>query len=255
MTSARSFEPIRLPAHNPGLMTGPGNNTWLLDGAEPTLVDAGVGHPDHLDDIARHLEGRALARVIVTHAHGDHIGGVPALRARWPTLDVCRFVDGDHTGIHPLRDGQSIRAGDIDLRVVHTPGHAPDHICLFDMPRGFLYAGDMILAGTTVVIPAARGGDLRAYLDSLATLAALHATRIYPGHGEVIDDPNAAIEAYLLHRRRREKQILGYIAKGLTTAEAIVDRAYPHLPDAMKPAARDTVEAHLRKLRDEGRLG
>lgn len=253
MTGAH--EPVRVLARNPGPMTGPGNNTWFLDGAEPTLIDAGVGHADHVGELAALLRGRPLARVVVTHAHSDHIGGLPALTAQWPDMEICRFTLGDEPGIRRLKDADVVRAGDVGLDVLHTPGHAPDHVCLFDRSAGFLYAGDMLLAASTVVIPAGRGGDLRAYLASLRRLAALDPRRIYPGHGEVIDEPVALIEAYILHRERREQQILRCVTEGLMTAEEIVARLYPNLPEVLKPAARETAEAHLQKLRDEGLLG
>ena len=83
------------PALNPSPMTGAGNNTYLLDGAEPTLVDAGIGSPGHIEALAAALADRPLARVIVTHGHADHASGVPALRARWPGLDACKFVVDD----------------------------------------------------------------------------------------------------------------------------------------------------------------
>lgn len=248
-------EPVRLMAMNPGPMTGPGNNTWFLDGAEPTLIDAGVGHPEHVEELARALGGRPLARVLVTHGHSDHSGGVPALRARWPDVEVGAFTFDDRTGHRQLNDGDVVRAGDAELGVLHTPGHAEDHICLFEPASRALYTGDMVLAGSTVVIPASRGGDLRAYLLALERLAALKPSRIYPGHGDVIDDPVELIRAYLTHRRRREQQISRYLTEGLTTAEEIAARLYPNLPDALRAAARETVEAHLRKLRDDGRLG
>src|SRR5215510_1404283 len=165
------MNPVLLRADNPGPMTGAGNNTWLLDGAEPTLVDAGVGHAEHVEAIAAALGGRDLARAVVTHHHADHASGIDALRARWPKLDACKYTQTGERGWRHLADHDHIRAGDRDLLVVHTPGHAPDHICLWDSADRALYSGDMLAIGTTVMIPAGRGGNLRQYLASLERMA------------------------------------------------------------------------------------
>ena len=84
-------DPLLIPADNPGPLTGRGNNTWLLDGDEPTLIDAGVGRPSHVDAVAAALRGRTLTRVLVTHGHVDHASGLPALRARWPDLEAWKW--------------------------------------------------------------------------------------------------------------------------------------------------------------------
>jgi glyoxylase-like metal-dependent hydrolase (beta-lactamase superfamily II) len=247
--------PVLFSSHNPSPLTGAGNNTWLIDGAEPALVDAGVGNAAHVDAIAAHLEsaGRKLARVLVTHGHGDHASGVPALRAKWPALEACKWIDRgeDPAGWRPLRAGETIRAGGGVLTVIYTPGHARDHVCFFDETSKDLYSGDMILQGTTVMIPAGRGGSLRDYLASLESLAALGPARAFPGHGPIIDRPVALIEEYLEHRRLRERQVRACLEAGTTDVDAIVAHIYPDLAAAIRPAARLTVEAHLEKLREE----
>ena len=247
-----------LPALNPSALTGPGNNTWLLDDAEPALIDAGVGVPAHVDAIAAALGGRTLCRVLVTHGHSDHASGVPALKRRWPSLDACKWMGAGETaetgdtGWTNLADGQQIRAGDALLTVIHTPGHALDHVCFWNAATRDLYAGDMVVRGTTVMIPGGRGGGLRAYMASLERMAALAPARIFPGHGPVIADPLALIAEYLEHRRMRDAQVAACLREGLTDPDAIVARLYPGLPSALLFAARATIDAHILKLREDG---
>ena len=234
--------PILIPAENPSEWTGPtGNNTWLLPGREPALVDAGVGDPRHVEALAAALNGAALVRVLITHWHPDHVKGLPALRERWPGLTV---VDAA---------GDAVPAGDGVLEIVPTPGHSPDHLCFFERASGDLYCGDMARRGGTIVIPARKGGDLRAYLASLERMRALAPARLLPGHGPIVDDPIALIDEYIAHRQKREQQILQAMLDGARTVDDIVRRVYPALPESLSAAAADSVRAHLAKLRDDGR--
>lgn len=239
---------ILLPAHNASTWTGPtGNNTYLLAGRTPTLIDAGVGNADHLEAIAAALDGRPLAQVLVTHGHSDHVNGVPAIVARWPGVRVRQFG----TGEDPIRDDESIHAGDGILVAVHTPGHSPDH-CSF-VEGEDVYCGDLIRAGGTIVIPATRGGDLSQYLASLHRVRNLHPARLLPGHGPIIDNPAKAIDDYLRHRAVREAQILRALVEGYDSPARIVSLLYDRLPPALEQAAVESVLAHLVKLRVDGR--
>lgn len=240
-----STAPILLPAGNASGWTGPtGNNTWLLPGQEPALVDAGVGRPEHLAAIEQALGGVPLVRVCITHAHPDHVGGLPALRERWPSLMV----------VYAARHNARVPAGDTTLKVIATPGHAPDHLCFFDEASGDLYCGDLLRAGGTIVIPARHGGNLKEYLASLRRVRVLQPRRLLPGHGPIVDDPVALIDEYLAHRAAREEAIVAAIHGGAQTVEDIVARVYVGLSPALREAAADSVRAHLVKLAEEERV-
>ena len=153
---------LMIPAGNPGPWTGPtGNNTYLLIGARPALIDAGIGDEAHLSAIEAALEGQRLETLLITHGHRDHTAGIPAIRARWPEVVVRNH------GEDRCRDGERLAAGDSVLRAIYTPGHSPDHFCLLDESTRDLYCGDLAREGGTIVIPASQGGNLGAYLASL----------------------------------------------------------------------------------------
>jgi glyoxylase-like metal-dependent hydrolase (beta-lactamase superfamily II) len=248
------YEPILIEAGNPGPFTGRGNDTWLLDGREPALIDAGTGTRAHLQALEAALDGRPLTHLLITHGHSDHTTGREAVERRWPGVATAKFLGSGETGWLPLVDGQVVTAGDRLLRVLHTPGHAVDHVCFHDEDARAIYSGDMVIAGTTVLIPAGRGGNLRQYLESLDRLIDLAPVVLYPGHGNVITEPLGLMREYREHRLERERQILACLPDTGPNAEAIVSRLYSGLSDALLPAARMTVEAHLQKLREEDQL-
>ena len=240
---------LSIPAGNPSPWTGPdGNNTYLLTGAVPTLIDAGVGEPAHIDAVANALGGVPLAQILITHSHPDHARGVPALISRWPAA-LVRNLAPDH-----CVDNESIAAGKTTLRALLTPGHAPDHFCFLDEATRDVYCGDLARLGGTIVVPASAGGSLVQYLDSLRRVRALSPRRLLPGHGPVIDDPVTLIDKYLEHRAEREAQVLDALRSGSSSIDALVERIYTNLHPTVVRAARDSMLAHLIKLRDEGRV-
>jgi glyoxylase-like metal-dependent hydrolase (beta-lactamase superfamily II) len=238
-----------LPAGNASAWTGPtGNNTYFLPGPIPTLIDAGVGAQEHLDAIATALAGSPLDLVLITHNHVDHVAGIPALRARWPRVEIRQFGAGDR----PLFPDEHVPAGDGECTVLHTPGHSPDHCCFM---RGHeIFCGDLVRIGGTVVIPASRGGDLDVYLESLRRVRDLHPARLLPAHGPMIANPSLVIDEYLAHRAAREAQIVDALREGAATPAEIVGRVYKELSEDLKPAAAESVLAHLIKLKNEGRV-
>lgn len=235
-----------LAAGNASAWTGPtGNNTYLLTGSTAALIDAGVGATEHLDAVAAALDGGSLGVLLVTHSHTDHAAGVPWISKRWPDATVR----GGGTG-QPLEDGEILDVGGTRLRAIHTPGHAPDHFCFFDETSRDLFCGDLARTGGTIVIPASRGGSLRAYLQSLQRVRDLRPSRLLPAHGPAIDDPDTLIDHYVAHRQARHRQITAALAAGHHTPSAIVTQLYKNLPPHLTPAAEETVRAHLAFLHE-----
>jgi ribonuclease/clavin/mitogillin len=244
---------------NPGMMTGPGTNTYLVGRRDPILIDTGAGVADYVPLLERHLAERGFtrpSRVILTHRHRDHMGGVGHLRARFRGLSVAKMIHKDGglpEPVEDLREGERVEGEGVTLIPVYTPGHASDHLCYYLVEEKALFSGDVILGGSTTVIPS-DDGDLLEYLDSLRRLAQLDVRRIYPAHGPVIEDAPAKIREYIDHRMMRERQILEALGDGLATIPAMVARIYADVPKALHPMAAMSVESHLKKLRKERRV-
>ena len=248
---------------NPGPFTGPGTNTYIvgLDGDAPLLLDTGSGVPAWADLLKRHLDevhAPPLARAIMTHGHPDHTGGAPDFlrlfpraslhKKSWPERDAAvkaRFM--------PLEDGARVTGAGFTLRAIHTPGHAPDHLCFYLEEEKALFTGDVVLGVGTTVIPL-DGGDLGQYLDTLRRLLTLDVQRIYPGHGPVIENGKAKIQQYLEHRLERERQILDELSGGPKTVMTMVRSIYRAYPENLYAAAAQSVESHLIKLEREARV-
>jgi len=245
---------LTLHAANPGPYTGAGNWTYVIPGDAPLLFDAGVGRPEHLDAIAAAVPG-GPRRVVVSHAHPDHVSGAPAVASRWPSAVFAKYPwPGEDAGVawEPIGDGSRLATGEGEIEVMHTPGHAPDHVVLWHAASCTLFGADLLQLGNTVAIPASNGGDLTAYLRSLKRVQALGPVRVLPAHGPTIEDPLALIEHYLAHRHHREVQILSALEGGLSTVDAIVERIYTGLDPRLGPLAKESVLAHLVKLEHEG---
>lgn len=252
---ASALSPLvrRIAANNPGLMTGPGTNTYLVGIDEIVVIDPGPDDPAHLDAIAG-CGGDRIRWIVCTHTHIDHHPGVAGLKAR-TGAEVLAFDERDGLEIdRPLGDGDRIAATEFVLRALHTPGHASNHLCFLLEQERMLFSGDHIMEGSTVVIRPP-DGDMRAYLEQLERLKALRPRlrSIAPGHGHLIDAPAAKIDEYLAHRAMREEQIVAELQKGPCTVDAIVARLYPDLAEELVPMAAGSVWAHLRKLVDDGR--
>jgi ribonuclease/clavin/mitogillin len=249
--------------HNPGPFTGPGTNTYIVGTSRrPLLLDTGIGVPkwaELLPDGLRELSRTdQLEKIVVTHAHQDHIGGVKDARRLFGSLPVFKkpWPEQDRVAEAPIDeidDGAVISTEGATLQAVFTPGHAPDHLCYYLREEKALFTGDVVLGAGTTVIPDGTG-DLGQYMNSLRRLLELDVERIYPAHGPVINNAKQKIREYIAHRELRERQVLEAIAEGPLEVTAIVQRIYTDVPEFLHPAAAQSVRSHLKKLRNENRV-
>ena len=239
-------------APNASPMTLDGTNTWVLlepGATEAVVIDPGPLLEDHLRHVVAEVEalGARVGQTILTHGHPDHAEG--AERFAELTGAPTRAVGRGHDD---LADGDVVRVGGLELRVVATPGHTSDSLSFALPADSALLTGDTVLGrGTTVV--AHPDGELAAYLDSLERLAALTGggavTSILPGHGPVVPDASAMVEFYRMHRRERLEQVRAAVAAGDRTARQVVERVYADVPREVWPAAELSVKAQLAYLR------
>jgi glyoxylase-like metal-dependent hydrolase (beta-lactamase superfamily II) len=246
----------RIVASNPGMMTGPGTNTYLVGIDEIAVIDPGPDDAAHLDAIAG-CGGDRIRWILLTHTHEDHSPGAAGLKKR-TGAEILAFGPGEGRGKvrldGTLGDGAVIEATEFHLTALHTPGHASNHLCYLLNEERTLFTGDHIMQGSTVVI-SPPDGDMATYLDSLERLKSIRPRlkAIAPGHGHVIDDPLAVVDATIAHRLAREAQVLDVLReRGPTTITDLVEQIYADVVPELHPVARRTVWAHLRKLADEG---
>ncbi|MHB1487929.1 MAG: MBL fold metallo-hydrolase, partial [Acidimicrobiales bacterium] len=238
----------RVLAPNPSVMTGPGTNSYLIGRSQLAVIDPGPDEPDHLDRLAKAGSGR-IRWILVTHTHPDHSPGAAGLKAR-TGAEVLGFSARD--GFVPditITDGYRLAGPDFTLTAIHTPGHASNHLCYLLEPERWLFSGDHVMSGSTVVI-APPDGDMAAYLQGLARVADLSPplAGMAPGHGPFIEDPAAKLDEYLRHRRAREVAIAEALAQaGRASVEDLVGRVYTDVAEVLHPVARFSVWAHLRK--------
>ena len=260
---------IRVTAPNPGPMTGPGTNSYLVgQGDEWTAIDPGPVSPEHLQALLAAVPGR-ITQILVTHTHRDHSPGAAALSAATgaPVLgrvaDHPQWQDESFAPSREPQDGERLQLGPrVTLRVIHTPGHASNHLCYLLEEERTLFTGDHVMQGSTVVINPP-DGDMSAYLASLAQLLDVELDWLAPGHGFLVAQPHDVLRGLIAHRLRREAKVLAALqlmthggaseaAAGVTLDELVL-KVYDDVPAALHAMAKRSLLAHLLKLRGDGR--
>ena len=251
---ARALSPMvrRIVAPNPGMMTGPGTNTYLVGVDEIAVIDPGPDDPAHLDTIAG-CGGDRIRWILCTHTHSDHSPGAAGLKER-TGAEVLGFDSRDDLTVdRSMADGDVLEGTEFRLAALHTPGHASNHLCFWLEQERLLFSGDHIMEGSTVVI-APPDGDMGAYLGQLERLRSMRIKAIAPGHGQLIGDPRAKIDEYVTHRLAREEMVSSALqAAGATTVKELVATIYTDVPEHLHEMAGYSVWAHLRHLAQQGR--
>ena len=251
----------RVVAPNPGLMTGPGTNTYLVGIDEVAVIDPGPADAGHVDAIIGASMRDRVRWVLLTHTHPDHWPAARLIREQTGAViagygsKVPKADEFDLKLDLVLDDGSTIEGTEFRLEAMHTPGHAPNHLCFFLEEERVLFTGDHVLNGTTTVVNPQRGGDMIEYLDSIERMRKIRRlARIAPGHGDVIEDPKAHLDEYVAHRKMRERQILKVLKAGPARIPEIVHQLYVETPEGLQEMAQRQVHAHLLKLKSEGKV-
>jgi glyoxylase-like metal-dependent hydrolase (beta-lactamase superfamily II) len=243
----------RIVARNPGVMTYHGTNTYLVDGADGFIViDPGPDDPRHVADILRATSGKKISRIVLTHSHFDHMGAAPALKAASGAPVHAFHISGlaGYTADVQLHDDTEF-AG---LTTVHTPGHAPDHLCfqffLSDKTK-ILFSGDHVMSWSSSIV-SPPDGDMLEYYRSLRRVMARDDVYYLPGHGPKLAQPQDLAAELLAHRQRREDAILAALRRQDWSVAALAAELYDKADPALKVAATRNVLAHMLKLKAEG---
>jgi glyoxylase-like metal-dependent hydrolase (beta-lactamase superfamily II) len=249
----------RVTAPNPGMMTGPGTNAYIIGTDALALIDPGPASAPHLSAMLE-VVGKRLKWILCTHTHLDHSPGAKALRAATGAelLGFGKVPDDGRqdTAFKPdraLQDGDVVDCGAFRLRAVHTPGHASNHLCYALEGERWLFTGDHVMQGSTVVI-SPPDGDMTVYLKSLERLLVLDLAAFAPGHGHVIEKPHDEVRRLIAHRLKRERKVIdAFGKKNPATLDDLLPFVYDDVPQRVHPVARRSLHAHVLKLRDEGR--
>lgn len=245
----------RLTAPNPGMMTGPGTNTYVVGGRDMAVVDPGPDDPGHVESLVAFGAGR-IRWIVVTHTHPDHSPAAASLAARTGATVLGFSARDGFVPDQEVSDGFTLQGDGFSLRALHTPGHASNHLCWLLVDEQMVFSGDHVMQGSTVVI-APPDGDMAQYLASLRRLRALEPPirTIAPGHGSLLDDPGAALDGVISHRLWREAAVTDAMARaGRTTVDGLLPVVYVDVHEALHPVARFSLWAHLRKLQGDGRV-
>jgi glyoxylase-like metal-dependent hydrolase (beta-lactamase superfamily II) len=235
-------------------------NSFLLGFRNMGMVDAGQWDGQVMEGLAHFLgqvPGRKLGKIFLTHWHPDHCVGVENVKRETGCEVGAPVYEGERLDLSLIdftfRDGDRFTLDELELEVIHTPGHSSGHCCFFLRAQGVLFTGDHILGtGTSIIVPP--DGDMTLYMESLRRLLALPVKVICPGHGPLVWEPRDKIEEYLRHRGERERKLLEGIREGVCRPEEMVRRVYTDVPEWFHGMAYYTVLAHLEKLEREGKI-
>ena len=250
----------RITAPNPGVMTGPGTNSYILGDDDLILIDPGPEIDSHRDALLAAV-GKKLRWILCTHTHRDHSPLARAIKDAtgaqilgYGRVPSDGRQDEAFAPDRALDDGDVVDCGVFRVRAVHTPGHASNHLCYLLEGRGVLFTGDHVMQGSTVVI-SPPDGDMQAYLDSLERLNTLDVGAFAPGHGHVIETPQAEVQKLIAHRLRREEKIFAALSLvGPATLEELVRTAYDDVSERIHNVAMRSLHAVLIRLQKLGRV-
>ena len=243
----------RLIAPNPGMMTGPGTNTYFVGAKELAVIDPGPAIDSHIEKI---LAMGTIRWILCTHTHLDHSPAAAAIKKATGAKIYGRpppaGQDATFAPDRVLAHGDLVELGDVRLRALHTPGHASNHLCYLLEPTKMLFTGDHVMQGSTVVINPP-DGDMRAYLASLGMLLKEDIAILAPGHGYLIGEPHQEMRRLIAHRLKREAKVKqALLARGPALLEEILPVVYDDVPPRLHGWAARSLTAHLQKLVAEG---
>jgi glyoxylase-like metal-dependent hydrolase (beta-lactamase superfamily II) len=247
----------RVVAPNPSMMTGPGTNTYLFGAAEVAVLDPGPLIESHLESIER-IANVPVRWVLVTHTHPDHSPAAAEL-ARVTGAELLgmpapegRHQDKTFVPDRTLEDGDRLQTDEFVIEAVHTPGHASNHLCFRHEASNWLFTGDHVIDGSTVVIDPP-DGNMKQYIESLRRVRALGCRALAPGHGEIIRDPERVIDWIIHHRLEREAKVVAALQANPNLATRdLVPHVYKDVDKKLYGWAERSLLAHLIKLEEDG---
>ena len=249
---------MRITAPNPGVMTGPGTNSYIVGERELAVIDPGPDIESHVTALVEAV-GTRLKWILCTHTHLDHSPAARALKAatKAQIAGLACAQDGRQDAQfcpdRLLKDGDMVALDGVTLRAVHTPGHASNHLCYLFEEERLLFTGDHVMQGSTVVI-SPPDGNMQAYFASLDKLLRLDLAGLAPGHGRLIETPHDEVRRLVAHRLKREQKVADALArKNPGTLDELVTLAYDDVSEKLHPVAKRSLHAHLLKLAAEGR--
>lgn len=245
----------RITAGNGSVFTGPGTNTYLVGKEEVTVIDPGPAMQEHIDVITAAAPN--IKQILVTHTHPDHSPGVRLLKEK---LDVPAYgmltnssknQDQTFSPERILDDGEVFQEEEFSIEVVHTPGHASNHLCFILKEEKLIFTGDHIMNGSTVVI-GPPDGNMKQYIQSLEKLKDYDLEKIAPGHGELLENPHEVADWIINHRLEREKKVFQALQEATKgTPDSLVEKVYDDVDSSLFPIAKASLLAHLIKLEED----